>query len=148
MNAGRVVSLFVALALLGRIAPAQEFSPPRISQYVTDLTATLTAGESAALNAKLEQFDRETSTQIVVLMVHTIGDLPIEEATLKVAELNKVGKKGKDNGVLLFIAKDDRKLRIEVGYGLEGALPDILAGQIIRKEIGPRFREGDYYDEE
>ncbi len=145
MNARRVFVFLWALVLLGRIAPAQEFSPPRVAQYVTDLTATLTPGELAALNAKLEQFDRESSTQIVVLMVPTIGDLPIEEATLKVAELNKVGKKGKDNGALLFIAKDDRKLRIEVGYGLEGALPDILAGQIIRKEIGPRFREGDYY---
>jgi uncharacterized protein len=145
MNAWRVFGFLFVLTLLGPVARGQEFTPPRVTQYATDLTATLTPGEVAALNARLEQFDRESSTQIVVLMVSTIGDLPVEEAALKVAELNKVGKKGKDNGALLFIAKNDRKLRIEVGYGLEGALPDILAGQIIRKEIGPRFREGDYY---
>jgi uncharacterized protein len=105
----------------------------------------LRPGEISALNAKLQQYDQETSTQVVVLMVPTTDETPLEEASLKVAELNSIGRKGKNNGVLLFIAKNDRRIRIEVGYGLEGALPDITAGQIIRHEITPRFREGDYY---
>jgi uncharacterized protein len=124
---------------------AEEFTPPKLTQYVTDQTGTLQGSEISAISAKLEQFDRETSTQIVVLMVSTIGDSPVEEASLKVAETNKIGRGGKNNGILLFIAKDDRKVRIEVGYGLEGVLPDITSGQIIRHEIIPRFRGGDYY---
>jgi uncharacterized protein len=126
-------------------AAAEEFTPPKLTGYVTDQTGTLRQGELSTLNARLRQFETETSNQIAVLMVGTIGDSPVEEASLKVAELNKIGRAGKNNGVLLFIAKDDRALRIEVGYGLEGALPDITTGQIIRHEIVPRFREGNYY---
>jgi uncharacterized protein len=134
-----VLMFWIASAL------SQEFTPPKLTQYVTDQSGTLSSGEIAAISAKLEQFDHETSTQIVVLMVPTLGDSPVEEASLKVAELNKIGRGGKNNGILLFVAKNDRKIRIEVGYGLEGAVPDITAGQIIRREITPRFREGDYY---
>ncbi len=126
-------------------AAAEEFTPPKLTQYVTDQTGTLRQGEISTLNARLRQFETETSNQIAVLMVGTIGDSPVEEASLKVAELNKIGRAGKNNGVLLFIARDDRALRIEVGYGLEGALPDITTGQIIRHEIVPRLREGNYY---
>ncbi len=77
-------------------------------------------------------------------MVPTLGDEPIEEVSYDIAKKNGIGQKGKDNGVLVLIAKDDRQMRIEVGYGLEGVLPDILAGQIIRKEMIPHFKEGDY----
>lgn len=140
----RIVAVAVLTFWVG-VALSQEFAPPKLTQYVTDQTGTLSSGEIAAIGAKLEQFDRETSTQIVVLMVSTLGDSPVEEASLKVAELNKIGRGGKNNGILLFVAKNDRKIRIEVGYGLEGAVPDITAGQIIRREITPRFREGDYY---
>jgi len=127
--------------LLAQTTPAI----PRLTQYATDLTGTLSQGELASLSEKLDQFDRSTSTQIVVLIVATTGEIPLEDFTLKVAELNKIGRARKDNGALLFIAKSDRRMRIEVGRGLEGVLPDILAGQIIRNEISPRFREGDYY---
>jgi uncharacterized protein len=139
------LSVLLWLVLLGGGASAEQFTPPKLTQYATDLSGTLRPGEISALNAKLQQFDQETSTQLVVLMVPTTDETPLEEASLKVAELNAIGRKGKDNGALLFIAKNDRRIRIEVGYGLEGALPDITSGQIIRREITPRFREGDYY---
>jgi uncharacterized protein len=141
----RAVLLAVSIALIAAGVAAEEFAPPKLTQYVTDQTGTLRQGEISALNARLKQFESETSNQIVVLMVGTIGDSPVEEASLKVAELNKIGRAGKNNGVLLFIAKNERALRIEVGYGLEGALPDITSGQIIRREIVPRFREGNYF---
>lgn len=118
---------------------------PRLSQYATDLTETLTGRQLDLLNQKLREFDQTTSNQIVVLIVGTIGSASLEDYTLRVVEKNRVGTKGKDNGVLLFVAKDDRQLRIEVGYGLEGALPDALSGIIIRREITPRFREGDFF---
>ena len=93
-----VRSAFVSvcsLLLLGLDAPAQEFAPPRLSQFATDLTGTLQRNELAQLNSTLEQFNRETSTQVVMLMVGTTGIESVEEASLKVAELNKIGRKGK-----------------------------------------------------
>ncbi len=138
----------VAAAFVMLLAPAvlaQEFQAPRLTKYVTDLTGTLDAGQVSSLEARLEEFDQKTSTQVVVLMVPTIGSSSLEDASLRVAELNGIGRKGKDNGVLLFIAKGDKRVRIEVGYGLEGALPDALSGMIIRHELAPKFREGDYF---
>jgi uncharacterized protein len=127
-----------------RSSRADEMPVPVLKHYANDLTGTLTPEVLDTLEARLAAFDKSTSTQIVVLMVGTTGDTPLEQASLWVAEKNSIGRKGKDNGILLFIAKEDRKVRIEVGYGLEGALPDILAGLIIRKEIYPYFRDGDY----
>ena len=124
---------------------AQENTSPHLARWVTDLSGTLSASELQRLDKKLHEFERATSTQIVVLMVSTLDGRPIEEAALEVAETNGIGRKGRDNGALLFIAKDDRKVRIEVGYGLEGVLTDALAGQIVRKEIVPSFRRGEYY---
>jgi len=122
-----------------------EVQIPTLTRYATDFTVTLTANQVVMLNQKLEQFDNETSTQILVLMVPTIGTTSIEDFALRVAEKNKIGREKKDNGALLLVAKDDKKIRIEVGYGLEGALPDALSGTIIRREIGPKFREGDFF---
>ncbi len=126
-------------------APAAPVSIPRLTQYATDLTQTLSAGQLATLSSELDAFQKKTSTQVVVLMIPTAGDQAIEELSYRIAQANGIGVKGKNNGILLLIAKNDRHMRIEVGYGLEGALPDILAGQIIRKEIAPRFRTDDYY---
>ena len=134
-----------ALLLFQGGAFSQEVPVPRLTQYVTDLTNTLTPQELSTLESKLSAFDKATSTQIVVLMVPTIGNGAIGDFTLRVAEKNAIGRKGKDNGALLFIAKDDRRVRIEVGYGLEGSLPDALAGLIIRRELAPKFRSGDYF---
>jgi uncharacterized protein len=140
-----VTSVVIFLLFLSGAGPAQLPETPHLTQYITDLTGTLTPSELSTLNGKLRAFESETSNQLVVLMVPTTGDESIEEASLKAAEANGIGQKEKKNGVLLFIAKNDRRMRIEVGYGLEGALPDITAGQIIRHEIGPRFREGSYF---
>lgn len=118
----------------------------KVTHYVTDQTGTLTSSEITTLETKLSNFDKETSTQVVVYMMSTLGGESLEETSIEIAEKNGIGQKGKNNGVLLFIVKDDRKLRIEVGYGLEGALPDALAGQIIRKEITPYFKQGKYYE--
>ena len=129
-----------ALPLMG-----QEVEVPRLTQYATDQTGTLNPGQLAELNASLKGFDDSTSTQIVVLMLPTLGGEPIEQYALRVAEENRIGREGKDNGALLLVAKEDRDVRIEVGYGLEGVLTDALSGIIIRNEILPRFRRDDYF---
>lgn len=118
----------------------------KIAHYVTDQTGTLSSSEISSLETKLSNFDKETSNQVVVYMMSTLGGESLEETSYEIAEKNGIGQKSKNNGVLLFIVKDDRKLRIEVGYGLEGALPDALSGQIIRKEITPNFKQGKYYE--
>jgi uncharacterized protein len=124
---------------------SQDVKIPKLLRHVTDFTNTLSAGELDAVEQDLARFEDSTSTQLVVVMIPTIGSESIEDFALRTAELNGVGEKKKDNGVLLLIVKDDRKMRIEVGYGLEGVLPDGLAGQIIRREITPYLRSGDYF---
>lgn len=120
-------------------------SIPDVRSYVTDQTGTLSITNIASLESSLREFDRTTSTQIVVVLVSSTEGMSVEEAAFEMARRKGIGQKGKNNGVLLYVAKADRKVRIEVGYGLEGVLPDILAGRIIRNEIVPRFREGNYY---
>lgn len=116
-----------------------------IKEYVTDNTGTLSDTEISGLRQKLQNFYKSTSTQIVVYMTGSLGSESLEDVSQNIAEKNGIGKKGKNNGVLLFIAKSDRKLRIEVGYGLEGALPDAVSDQIIRKIITPKFKKNDYF---
>ena len=117
-----------------------------LSRYVTDQTQSLSDAERDVIEKELSDFDAATSTQIVVVIVPTIGSESLEDASLRVAEENGIGQKGKNNGALLFVARDDRKIRIEVGYGLEGTLTDIVCGEIIRYEIAPRFREGRFFE--
>lgn len=119
---------------------------PKITQYVTDETGTLTSSQITSLETKLSSFEKETSNQVVVYIIATLGGESLEETSYDIAEKNGIGQKSKNNGVLLFIVMNDRKMRIEVGYGLEGALPDALAGQIIRKEITPYFKQAKYYE--
>jgi uncharacterized protein len=118
----------------------------QLTRYVTDQTTSLSGGELAVLERKLSDFYKTTSTQVVVVIVPTIESGSIEEASLRIAEENGIGQKGKNNGVLLLVAKGDRKIRIEVGYGLEGVLTDIVSGQIIRREIAPQFRQGRFFE--
>ena len=117
---------------------------PELKTYATDLTGTLSAQEISSLSSQLQEFDDSTSTQIVFLMIPTLDDYPIEMFAIETAEKNKIGTKENSNGVLFLVSKNDRKMRIEVGYGLEGALPDALAGSIIRKEVAPKFRSGNF----
>lgn len=142
MKVFSVMALFALL--LAPPARAQEMAVVEIHRRMTDLSGTLSGSDEVALEQKLARFEQETSNQIVVLMVGSVGGGSIEDYSLRVAEKNKLGKKGRDNGVLILIAKEDRKIRFEVGYGLEGALPDATVDQIIRHIIAPRFREGDY----
>jgi uncharacterized protein len=118
--------------------------PQKPEARVTDLTGTLSRGERDRLEAKLAAFERETSHQVAVLVIPSLQGESIEELGHRIAAAWKLGQAGKDNGVLLLIAKADRRLRIEVGYGLEGVLPDGKAGAIIREVIAPRFRRGDF----
>ncbi len=136
--------MFAAFIVLSWETSAQN-ALPDVRAYVTDETGTLSAGEIKSLEATLKEFDRTTSTQLVVVIIASTGGTPVEKVAFEVARGRGIGQKDKNNGALLFIAKNDRKVRIEVGYGLEGVLPDILAGRIIRNEIVPRFREGNYY---
>jgi uncharacterized protein len=117
---------------------------PPLTARVTDLTHTLSAAEAAALEAKLADWEARTSNQLVVLMVPTTQPEPIEAYSIRVAEKWKIGRKGQDNGALFLIAKNDRKMRIEVGYGLEGVLPDVTARRIIAETVAPGFREGKF----
>jgi uncharacterized protein len=114
---------------------------PPLSARVTDLTQTLAPAETAALEAKLADWEARTSNQLAVLVVPTTQPEPIESYALRVAEKWKIGRKGQDNGALFLIAKNDRKMRIEVGYGLEGTLTDVTARRIIAENVAPAFRE-------
>ena len=118
---------------------------PELKSYATDLTGTLSQTELHTLDYILNAFEDSTSNQVVFLMISSLDDYPIEMYTYDVASKNKIGTTENNNGVLFLVAKDDRKLRIEVGYGLEGALPDALASSIIRNEVAPYFRKGDFY---
>lgn len=136
--------LFWIIILVGSSVFAQP-QIPSLTKYATDLTNTFSASELDQLNSELKQFDDKTSNQVVFLMISTLEDYPIEMFTNEVAEKNKIGTKEHDNGILFCVVKNDRKMRIEVGYGLEGALPDALASSIIRNEVRPYFKRDDYY---
>jgi uncharacterized protein len=115
-----------------------------MKNYANDFTSTINNSELYTLNSTLKSFDDSTSNQVVFLMIRSIEGYALEMYTYEVASRNKIGS-AKNNGVLFFVAKDDRKMRIEVGYGLEGALPDALASSILRNDVRPHFKHGDYY---
>jgi len=137
------LSFFVSALLL---AQSLSKNPPKLTEYVTDETGTLTSEQLRTLRLKLKAFDDSTSTQIVVLMINSLYGEPIEFVANSIFKYNKIGSEGKNNGVLLLISKGDRKIRIEVGYGLEGVLPDALAKRIIKNEIAPELKKDNYYD--
>jgi uncharacterized protein len=138
-----VIKAFLIL-LLAVPAWAQVAVPP-LKGRVTDLTRTLKPEQVASLEQMLRSFEERKGSQIAVLMLPTTAPETIEQYALRVAEQWQVGRKKVDDGVVLVIAKDDRTVRIEVGYGLEGVLNDATASRIIREVIVPRFREGDFY---
>ena len=134
--------LVAALCCAGQ-AHAQQPVPPSRAR-VTDTTGTLDAAARGALESKLAAFEQRKGAQIFVLMVPTTAPEPIEQYSLRVAEAWQIGRGKIDDGLLLVVAKDDRRMRIEVGYGLEGAVPDALAKRVIAERIVPRFYEGDF----
>ncbi|WP_448682137.1 TPM domain-containing protein [Pseudomonas nicosulfuronedens] len=115
-----------------------------LNERVVDVTGTLDPSAKSRLIDKLKALENRRGAQIAVVMLPTVGRMGIEAFSEKLFNLWKLGRKGVDDGVLLVVAKDDRRMRIEVGYGLEGAIPDVLAGRIIRERMAPAFREGDY----
>jgi len=117
---------------------------PTLSGRVVDQTATLSAGDISALTQRLRDLETRKGSQVAVLIVPTTQPETIEQYSIRVAEAWKIGRRKIDDGALLVVAKDDHKLRIEVGYGLEGALTDVTASRIIGEVIVPRFRSGDF----
>src|SRR5207247_6970663 len=117
---------------------------PPLHARVTDLTNTLSPPDQQAIEAKLAAWERDTGNQMVVLIVPSTKPEPIEAYSIRVAEAWKIGRKGQDNGVLFLIAKDDRKLRFEVGYGLEGVLTDATSRRIIAETVAPYFRQNQF----
>ena len=117
---------------------------PELSHRVTDLTATLNAQQATALESRLAAFETKKGSQIAVLIVPTTQPEDIAQFSIRVAEAWKIGRKNVDDGVILIVAKEDRKLRLEVGYGLEGSIPDAIAKRVIAETITPLFKKGDY----
>ncbi len=146
------VSMFVSVVVFGLLplANAQNLpTVPKLSARVTDLTSTLSASDKATLESKLQALEQRKGSQVAVLIVATTAPEAIEQYSIRVVEAWKLGRaavlgKKVDDGVLLLVAKDDRKVRIEVGYGLEGSITDALAKRIISEQITPRFRSGDF----
>jgi len=152
---GRFVRLFVAmraavLALVFMLAGAAgvvvaaEVAVPPLKSAVTDLTGTLSAPQLAALDGTLRAFAQKRGSQVAVLLVPTTEPETIEQYAIRVAEAWKIGRKGTDDGVIVLVAKNDRTLRIEVGYGLEGAIPDAVAKRVVAEIITPKFKAGDF----
>ena len=142
MNAAR--ASFLALLLCWAFAAAADVAVPPLSGRVVDQTGTLSSGDIDALTQKLRDFETRKGSQIAVLIVPTTAPESIEQYSIRVAEAWKIGRKKIDDGAILLVAKNDRKLRIEVGYGLEGALTDVTSQRIIDEIITPKFRSGDF----
>jgi uncharacterized protein len=142
MPVRRIILTLLLICLLPLNVAALDV--PKPSGYVNDLAGMLSPVAELKLENFLRDFEAGDSTQLVVLTIDSLEGEPIEDYSLRVAESWGIGQKGKDNGALLLIARQDRKVRMEVGYGLEGRLTDLLAGRIIDREITPRFQAGDY----
>jgi uncharacterized protein len=145
---GRDARLLRACAVLWLgalpVAAAAQQPVPALTGHVVDTTSTLPAESLTALEAKLAAFEARKGSQVAVLLVATTAPEAIEQYSLRVAEAWGIGRERVDDGVVLVVALEDRRLRFEVGYGLEGAVPDALARRIIAETIAPRFYEGDY----
>jgi uncharacterized protein len=142
MNAARASLL--ALLLCWAFAAFADVAVPPLTGRVVDQTGTLSSDTVASLTQKLKDFEARKGSQIAVLIVPTTAPETIEQYSIRVAEAWKVGRKKVDDGAILLIAKNDHKLRIEVGYGLEGALTDVTAQRIIDEVITPKFKSGDF----
>jgi uncharacterized protein len=125
-------------------APARGLEVPPLRGRINDYAGVMSSDQVRALDSQLARFEQDTGHQIAVLTIPTLDGEDIEGFSIRVAENWKIGKKGFDNGVILLVAVKDRKLRLEVGYGLEGVLPDAIAKRITSDYIVPRFRAQDY----
>jgi len=135
----------LTLCLMPILASAEDVAIPPLQHRVTDLTATLTSEQQADLESRLAAFEGKKGSQIAILIVPTTQPEDIAQYSIRVVEAWKLGRKGVDDGVLVLLAKDDHRSRIEVGYGLEGVLPDVIAKRILNDVMMPYFKKGDFY---
>lgn len=140
----RSVLTVAFLFFVGLSSPAFALEMPKLEGYVNDYAVMISPSAKAELERELKTFEQTDSTQIVILTVPSLEGEPIEDFGIKVADAWKIGQKIKDNGVIFIVAKQDRKMRIEVGSGLEGRLTDLMSGRIIDLVAKPRFKRGDY----
>jgi len=139
--------LFLLFSLLAVVFTAfSQQLPPKSNTLVTDLTNTLSAGDEQSLESKLVAFDDSTSTQIAVVIMHSVGEYDINDYAQKLGRSWGIGQAGKNNGILLLVALDDHKVSIQTGYGAEGAVTDQSTNEIIHNDILPRFKQNDYFD--
>ena len=149
---GRGLAALLMLAALAPFAfgaawdaPKEGLAPiPPLTSAVTDQTGTLSPAERQALESKLRDWEARTTNQLAVLIVPTTAPEAIEDYSIRVAEAWKIGQKGKDNGAILLVAKNDKRMRIEVGYGFEGSLTDVTSRRIIAEDIAPQFSTGNF----
>jgi uncharacterized protein len=136
--------ILLALFLAFAFAASADVAVPQLTGRVVDQTGTLSSGDIASLNQKLRDFEAKKGSQVTVLIVPTTQPETIEQYSIRVADAWKIGRTKVDDGAILLVAKNDRHLRIEVGYGLEGALTDVTSRRIIDEVITPKFRTGDF----
>jgi uncharacterized protein len=139
-----LLAAFFALSVLLVAAPARALEVPPLAGRVNDHAGLLAAAEAQRIEQKLAAHEQATGQQFALLTVKSLEGDPLEDFSLRVVESWKLGKKGKDDGLLLLIVPNDRKLRIETGYGLEGAIPDAFASRVIRNVLTPAFRQKQY----
>jgi uncharacterized protein len=140
-----IISLFLALSpSLPALRCAHALDVPPLKGYVNDYANMISPSAKAKIEAELKSFEQSDSTQVVILTIPSLKGEVLEDFSIKVAETWKIGQKGKDNGIVLLVANQERKIRIEVGRGLEGRLTDLTAGRIIDLVIKPRFKRGDF----
>ena len=140
-----VALLFYSVCVIAQNDDIVPKKPSLAEGLVLDRTKTLTPDQEAALEQKLQDYDKSTSNQIAVVLIPTLDGNSIEDVALEILRTWGVGGANNDNGIVLLVSQDDKKVRIEVGYGLEGAVTDYTASSIIDNEIVPNFRNGDYY---
>lgn len=142
----RPFRLAAVLLLLVALAPSllAKEPPPTPTQWFTDEAGLLPASDGAALNEKLRAFEQSSGAQFIVYVFKSLDGDPLEDFTVRCAEKWKVGNKKYDNGLILFVFVQDRKFRIEVGYGLEGAVTDAFSSDVLRNYLTPHFRQADY----
>ena len=136
-------ALILAISLSAISAEALDI-PPKPEGYVNDYASILSPTAKSSLETTLAKFESQNQGQIVVATFKSLEGESLEDFSIRLAEKWRIGIKGKDNGVILLIFRDEKKIRIDVGYGLEGVLPDAICGIIIRNEIAPYFKKGDY----
>jgi uncharacterized protein len=137
-----ILNLIFFLLFLPSLVSALEV--PRLEGYVNDYARMISPAAKSQLEAELQSFEQSDSTQLVILTIPSLQEESIEDFGIQVADAWKIGQKNKDNGIIFLVAKQERKMRIEVGRGLEGRLTDLLSGRIIDLVISPRFKRGDF----